>query len=346
MTTTIKSIVIGFIVLLAVPLQAQFKVLTETSSRFDAVDNAITIQRAELTLSKHVFFKYDYYNNLHGETIDDVGMISFTNAISTKKFYFEPSILTLGDPGKKGMETFVDLYGKLTTKSYSFSVELGGGYSPITAPRYYVLHRLTSEYVSAEMGLVSKHGPESFKDLADSKYAWVAFTPKHMYFAVGNEITRTWFFAGTTEFKDFGNFTFANFDRASNDYAFRAQFGYLNVNQNYFNKDNYIVGTSYLTIPPFFYKHFSPISTKGLYSFKVDMKKTGDIEKQEIIAGRQFGQYGQIALGYQNQKNLGSGLTAEYYNSVSWKGFSASVELKYEHLYKRMTGFLVFAWTR
>ncbi len=344
MKNTILSIVIGFIVVFSSTLQSQVKLLTESTARFDKVDNTILTQRIELTMSKHVFMKYDFNNNLHGKTVADVGMVSFTNAISTKSFLFEPSIITLGDLGNREMETFVDLYSKFTHKNFSFSVDFGIGYSPITAPRYFVLHRFSSKYVTVEGGFVSKNGPKTVAEMADSKYGWIAFHPKHFYLAVGNEIKTSWFFAGTKEMKDFGNFSFASFNRTNDDFWFRSQTGLLDVNQKFFCQDNYIVGTSYLTIPPFFYKHFSPISTKGLWSFKVDMKRSGSVERKEVIIGHQFGSYGQVAIGFQNQLSDGNGAVLEYFNSITSGAFSSSVELKYETLLKRVSAFVVASY--
>lgn len=344
MKNTILSIVTGLIVLFSSTLQSQVKLLTETTSRFDKNDNTVITQRAELTLSKHLFFKYDYNNNLKGKSVADVGMICFTEAVSTKNFLFEPSIITLGDPGNREMETFVDLYSKFTHKHFSFSVDFGIGYSPITAPRYFVLHRFSSKYVTAEGGFVSKHGPKTAAEMADSKYGWIAFHPKHFYLAVGNEIKTSWFFAGTKEMKNFGTFSFTSVNRENDDFWFRSQTGFIDVNQKFFSLDNYIVGTSYLTIPPFFYKHFSPISTKGLWSFKVDMKRSGSVERKEVIVGHQFGSYGQVAIGFQNQLSDGNGAVLEYFNSITSGGFSSSVELKYETLLKRVSAFIVASY--
>lgn len=337
-------IVIAVTFLFVAQINAQIKLLGETTSRFDQNDNTILTQRIELTMSKHVFMKYDFNNNLHGKTIADVGMISFTNAVSTESFLFEPSIITLGDLGKREMETFIDLYSKFIHKSFSFSVDFGIGYSSLTSPRYFVLHRFSSEYLTVEGGFVSKHGPKTFSDMADSKYAWAAVHFKQLFLALGNEVKTSWFFAGTKEMKHFGNFSFASFNRTNDDFWFRSQSGFIDVNQKFFCQDNYIVGVSYLTIPPFFYKHFSPISTKGLWSFKVDMKRSGNVEKKEVVIGRQFGQYGQLALGFQNALSQGNGAIIEYFNSVSVKQFNASVELKYETLAKRVGAFVVMSY--
>ena len=345
MKTRILALVAFVFVTFAVATSVSQTMRTETSFKAEEKAQVVEIQRFQFDMP-HLFFKYDYKVNLKGKEFKDVGMLAYTEAIKTERLLIEPYLISYGDLDNKNLEILPDVYAKYSWKKVSVSLELGAGYSKITAPRYFLLSGVYHDMFTLRFGFVSEHGPKSIKEMASSKYAWGAFHPTNLFVALGNEEKTTWMLAGTKGFKDFGCFAFANDNRENNNYWFRAQFGIINANQAFFSQSNYYNGTDYLVIPPFFYTHFSPISTKGLYSFKVDMKKTNDVEKQELIAGRQFGQFGQIAIGYQNQRNLGSGVTLEYFNSVSWKGISASIELKYEHLYKRTTGFLVFGWTR
>lgn len=87
------------------------------------------------------------------------------------------------------------------------------------------------------------------------------------------------------------------------------------------------------------------MSTKGLYALKLDGKKVGKFETYEISLGRQFGKYGQICVGLNNENFKGDriGAVVEYYKEFSLKNFKAIAELRYEQLTGRFYGYITLA---
>ncbi len=223
-------------------------------------------------------------------------------------------------------------------------VEVGRGINSQTGPRDYIITRLSHDLVTTEVGLLSSHNYSNFDEFATYKYYWLAVHPKYIFAAVGNEVDRTWAIVGSKDLSDFGNLSFANHDRKTQDFWFRTQFGFGQVNQGFFCLDNYLTAASYLIVPPFFYKHFSPVSTKGDYGLKFDGKKVGSVEKYELAISKKFGKLGQLAVGYQRQVPSTNGVTIEYYKDASLGQFNTSVELRYESIYKRLSGFITASY--
>lgn len=326
-------------------LMAQVSILSETSVTINNQFQGIEVNRLQVDIP-HLFVKYDYKTNINGKKVSDVLGIFATKTINTKIFTFEPGVIKLGDIEGEG-EYFLDLFTETRFKDFSVQIDVGRGMSKSTKPRDYIISRFAHNVFTVEVGILSKNGYTNLKQFVNDKYYWAAFHPSSLFIALGNEVNRTWGFFGTQGFDNIANFTFANWDRTNDNFWIRSQWGYKNINQKYFCKENYIIGTSYLVVPPFFYKHFSPISTKGEYSFKVDIKRTGANERFEVIMGKQLGTIGQFAFGVISEgvgNELKTGIVAEYFNFVNFDQFTSSVEIHYESKRNQIIGFITLGY--
>ncbi len=328
----------------ALNLEAQTKLSIETTLCYDKLQGGIPLNRLEIT-NPTFSLKYDYKVDLtSGKPVNDVFGICFPKIIDKKTFSLDVSIIKLGDWNKSD-QTILDLLATKKIGSVNITLEIGRAIGVETKPWDFIVSRAAHHLFTVEGGILS---PDPLFAPSQKKlYGWVAYHPKHLFIATGNEISRNWLLFGTKKYANFGNFSFFNYDRDNGNFWFRSQFGFQSVNQNFFAQDNYIVAASYLIVPPFFYKHFSPMSTKGKYALKLDGKRVGKLETYEISVGRQFGQYGQVAVGINNEnfKSERVGLILEYYKEFKLKNFKASAELRYEQLSAKFYGYIVLAYT-
>jgi hypothetical protein len=331
------------------PLTSQTVVKTETTLTSDTGFHAVEIQRFKVK-KDNFSLTYDLKLSKSGQPVSDIFGITVAKLIETKKFSLDVTGLKVGDP-PKGSEYFLDVFTESIFGDFVVWLEAGLGFGPKQTPRGYFIHRVAHKFFTFEAGVVSANAPRTYQEFTKDKYAWLAFHPKDFFVAIGRELKRNWFFFGTKGLKDFGNFTFANHNPQTDEFWFRTQFGIKNANQGYFSQENYLVGTSYLVVPPFFYLHFSPISTKGEYSVKLDAKQYGATEKIELIVGKQFGSIGHFALGTLGEglvnipSDLSFGAVMEYFNSISVNKFTGSIELRYETRNKRGSGFVTMGYS-
>lgn len=323
--------------------QAQTKFSSETTLCYDKTQGGIPLNRLEI--SNPLFnIKYDYKVDLvNGKQSNDVFGIFFSKIIDKKTFNLSGGLIKLGD-WNKGDQIIIDLSATKKIGTISINLELGRAIGIETKPWDYVLSRISHPLFTVEGGILSPD--QLFAPSQKKLYGWIAYHPEHIFIATGNEISRNWFIFGTKKYANFGNLSFVNYDRDNGNFWFRSQFGFQNVNQNFFAQDNYIIAASYIIVPPFFYKHFSPMSTKGKYALKFDGKRLGKLETYEVSVGRQFGKFGQIAAGMNNEnfnkKRLG--LILEYYKELKLNNFKASTELRYEQLTAKFYGFITLAY--
>lgn len=342
MKTKILSIII--IILNAVIIsQAQTRFSSETTLSYDKLQGGIPLNRFEITNSSFSV-KYDYKVDLiNGKTVNDVFGIFFPKIINKPTFSLDGALIKLGDWNNNDQLIF-DLAATKKLGPLTVSLEIGRAIGVKITPWDYVLSRVSHRLFTIESGVLSD---DHLFALSQKKlYGWIAFHPKHFYIATGNEISRNWFFFGTKQYKNFGSFTCADYDRDNGNFWFRSQFGFIDANQKFYSQENYIIATSYLNVPPFFYRHFSPMSTKGKYTLKLDGKRVGKLETYEITTGRQFGKYGQIAIGLNNENfnKKRVGLILEYYKEFTLKNFKASAELRYQQLDSRFYGFITLSY--
>jgi len=340
-----KNIVIIIIVLSAftITAQSQTKFSTETTLCYDKLQGGIPMNRLEINNPKFNF-KYDYKVNLiTGQPINDVFGIFLPKLIDKKTFNLDVAVIKLGDWNKSD-EVILDVAATKQLGPVAITLELGRAIGVETQPWDFAISRVAHRLFTVEGGILSPD--QLFAPSQKKLYGWVAYHPEHVFIATGNEISRNWFVFGTKKYKNFGHLTVADYDRDNGSFWFRSQFGFGNINQSFFAQDNYIISTSYLIVPPFFYKHFSPISTKGKYSLKLDGKRIGKLETYEISVGRQFGKFGQIAVGMNNEnfKRERLGLVLEYYKEFTLKNFKASTEFRYEQLTAKFAGYIILAY--
>lgn len=339
MKTTIMSILL----LLLFSCLSLAQVVTEASLRFDKDFEGIDVYRKAITLP-HVSLKYDFKADIKGKRSDDVFSIFYTEAIKTDKFLLEPGFIGLIGFDEDD-EYFFDIYAKYQmSKNVSLSVEVGHGFGKNQAPRSYMFSRLSHDLFLLEGGLVTKKGYSSWDEISKEKYYWVGFHPANLFFAVGNNVGTTWLVASTRDFTDFGTLTFLSVDRSTGDFWMRSQVGIMEASTGFFSLKTLVDATSYLIVTPFHYKHFSPASTKGLYSIKVDARKVGQIERKEVLLGRQFGQFGQLSLGVQTEIGNGYGLAVEYFNSIAAGKITGSIELRHETMTKKLSAFMTLKY--
>lgn len=335
-------LVITIVMFLCVLINAQTKLQTETTFQNDELAQGVSVQRLQLN-SSMINVKYDYKVDLaNKKTIDDVfGVFSPSMNIGNKTS-ISFGIVKLGD-WKENDEVLFD--GKIT-KTFSdflFSINLGHGEKINLGSRDYAISTFESELLTVEAGFVSQYNYSDFFQLTKNKYYWASFHPDYLFVAIGNEIEKSWLIFGTKDMEDFGNFTFLNVDRSNKNFWLRTQFGYRNINKYFYSLENYRVATSYLVVPPFFYKHFSPVATKGDYALKVDGKKVGNVEIWEIVGAKNFGDFGRITLGWQKESS-NKGVVAEYYKELLLGNFSLISELRYESLFSRFSGFITTSY--
>lgn len=288
--------------------------------------------------------KYDYKVNLQdGRPVDDVGGVFINNVFNGKNNTLDIGVIKLGD-WKANDEYFIDITYTKKWEQMSWLLDIGRGIKSDELPRDYFISRFSHPLFTLEGGSLSEHGYSNLREFFKDKYYWAAIHPKYMFLAAGNEVDRTWMLAGTKDMESFGTFACGDYDRDNGNYWFRWQTGYGSVNQKYYCLDNYLIASSYLVVPPFFYKHFGPISTKGDYGFKVDAIKSNGVEKFEYYVSKKFGAYGYWALGWQREVPNRNGFIIEAYKELTMKNLKLIVEGKYESNYGRFSGFIVTSY--
>jgi hypothetical protein len=334
-----KGMTVGLVSLLIVVFtinsNAQTTLRTETSFQYDKFMNGVQVQRVQFN-SPAIELKYDYKTKTgNGKPINDVFGISLPITVKDD-FSVALGVIKLGDWNDD--ESFINLTAEKKFGAVSFSLELGKG-AMAENPRDYITSRISHELFTVEAGILSEYGYSGIEEFTKDKYYWAAIHPEHAFFTIGNEISRTWMGAGTRNLEGFGSFTFFNADRDNKNFWFKSQFGFGKINQKFYCLDNYRVAMSYLIVPQFFYRHFSPISTKGEYALKIEGKRTMNAEKWEITGAKDIGCFGQVAIGWQRESEK-SGVNLEYYKEVRLIGCAISGEFRYETIYNRFSGFI------
>ena len=320
-------------------VNAQTTLRTETTFQNDALAQGVSVQRFQLN-SSVLNIKYDYKVDLvnHAKTVNDVLSI-LSPKIMFNDISLTPGIIKLGDWDSKKDELLLDLTIEKSFRTVKLSVELGHGMKNKYLPRDFFVTRLANDFFTVEASAMSTYGHSNFNELTKNRYYWGAIHPRFAYVAVGSELSRSWFLAGTQGMKDFANFSFINIDRNNKNFWFRSQTGVGNVNQKFYCTSNYVTATSYVIVPPFHYMHFSPIATKGDYAFKVDGKRTGDVEIWEAVVAKNLNDFGRITLGWQKESS-NKGTVAEYYKEILLGKFTLISELRYESIFSRFSGFI------
>lgn len=331
-------IVIAFIICLVSNQAISQSVNLESTIKVDKTGTLLSVQRIEVT--NPIFtLKYDYKANGN-----DVLGIIFPKIYSNSTSSLSGAIVKIGD-GKSNDQFAVDLwenkkFGKLTSL-----IEAGRVFSKTSLPWDFIGTRLSYGNFTAEAYVVAKHPINQRFKKTDNYCAWIAYHTKYTFTAFGKQDKQYWGYAGTKGLSRFGNFTFVNYQPETNNFWFKSQTAFGEINQKFFCQENYILATSYLTVPLFYYLHFSPIVTKGPLTIKIEGRRTNGVQNYEAMMGKQLGNnlFG-FATGINseyNESNLNLAPSFELYKSWKNKLGQCIIELRYDQLYKICSAYLV-----
>jgi len=309
----------------------------ESTIRVDKNGTLLSVQRTEI-ITPYFNLKYDYKSNGN----DVIGVV-IPKIWSDSTSSLSGAIVKIGD-GNSNDQFALDLWGNKKFGKLTTMIEFGRLVSRTDKPWDFAGTRLAYGNFTAEAYVVAHHPINQRLTKNDVYYAWIAYHSKHTFVALGKQDKQYWGYAGTKGLSRFGNFTFINYQPETKNFWFKSQSGFGEINQKFFCQDNYILATSYLTVPLFYYLHFSPIVTKGTYTLKVEGRKTANIQNYEVMLGRQLGNSSLgFAAGINSEcdKNLSLAPSFELYKS--WKNTFGQciVELRYDQLYKVLSAYLV-----
>ncbi len=320
---------------------SQVHVSLETTLKADTTHTLVPVNRIVVN-TKVVTLKYDYKAN--GA---DVMGVFIPKIIGDSTGELGAAVIKIGD--MNGNERVaLDVWGKKRFGEVSLGLEIGRMISQQYVPWDYAIVSAGYWHFTGEIGMLLHHPLYKPTNSEDARYWWLAFHPKHVYVSAGRAIDTYWGFAGTKDLNRFGTFNFFSYDVKKGDFWFKSQTGFGKINQKFFHEDLYNEATQYFCVPPFFYKHFSPLSTKGTYAVKLEGRRTGRIYNYEAMLGHIIGDdVIQIAIGANSEVKDGKIKVApslELYKSFKVKDFTASLEIRYDALYKALSGYAIIRY--
>ncbi len=309
----------------------------ESTVKIDTNVSEVSVQRLEVVAEKWNL-KYDYKKygaDVLGLTLPDLYSDSTTTVSAM--------LVKMGDNNNKD-QYIADVWATKQYGDYSVLLEVGRMISPAAVPWDYAGTRVANRLFTAEVYALGYHSFHEQWNKEDALMAWVAFHPKHAFVSLGVSDDQYWAFAGTKNLKHFGSFTFLNW-KPNGDYWFRSQAGFGEINQGFFSQELYIEATSYMVVPIFFYKHFSPISTKGTYAVKFDSRRTGSLTNHELIMSKKIGTNNLAAAiginGEQQGSNLRFAPSFEVYKDFKTEHGRIILELRYDLLYNAFSAYTI-----
>ncbi|HZJ40662.1 MAG TPA: hypothetical protein VFD16_00130 [Candidatus Saccharimonadales bacterium] len=313
----------------------------ESAIKANGSGTLLSVQRIEIT--NPIFtLKYDYK-----ASGGDVLGIIIPNVWSNSTSNLSGMIIKTGDGNSHDQFAFDAMintkFGKLNALFEAMHVV-----NSYKDPWNFIGARLTYGNFTTEAYIATKHLDNQGLAQGNAYYTWVAYHPKHAFVALGKQEQQYWGYIGTKELQRFGSFAFINYQPETKNFWFKSQTGFGAINQKFFCQENYILATSYLTITPFYYLHFSPIVTKGTLTVKIEGKQAADIQNYEIMLGKQLGNnlFG-FATGINSEYNktvLKLSPSFELYKSWKTKLGQCIVELRYDHLHQMGSAFFVIRY--
>jgi hypothetical protein len=293
-------------------------------------------QRIEASYG-NLFSRFDYYQT--GKSVLGI----------TKKDFFQLNKVRTSamairmDDGFDTVSFVADLIVNVDLQNISAMLEFGKVFRPYKGSADFIGTRLSHNLFTFETYLVSDHKLPGKVTEKDAFYTWLAYHPEKFFSAIGWRNKEWWAMFGTKNGNRFGNFSFFSYHPSGN-FWFRSQNGFHEINQNFFHQDLYLIAMSYLVVPPFFFKHFSPISTKGDYAFKLDAKRRSEIYNFEVIVSKKVGpDWFYVATGV-NSEVRGDIMTVapsvEFYKKIKTEYMEAGIEIRYDFLYKSLRSYL------
>jgi len=340
-----KNIIISTLYILISGQLLSQNINLESTIVSDSVSNQISTQRIEVKTAG-LTFKYDYKKNSR----DVIGLI-FPAFLADSFSSLSAMIVKIGDNGRDDQFAF-DVWAKRRFQHLEATLEVGRMGSQAADPIDYVGTRLSGRKLTIEFYELTYRSFFGEKiGSHDASYGWIAYHPEHAYIAIGKQDQDYWAFFGTKNRKRFGNFTFADYQPKTKNFWWRSQFGWGEINQGFFNQDLYLEGTSYMVIPVFYYKHFSPICAKGEYALKLEGRRNGPVQTYEAMLGKRIGNdIIRLAVGANSsflEETANSLRIAPSFEAYkAWRGKSGQViaELRYDLLNRMGSAYLVLRY--
>ncbi len=314
---------------------------TETGINYGKNGNGLPTQRFEF-VGKTITFRYDLKTDIKNQQmVPDVFGIIIPNIIGDSTWSLNGAIIKSGDWGTSDQTTFDLSFAKKFKKS-KINLEIGRILSLESLPNDYIVFSYYSKRWSGELATLSKN---TIADLSirHNPYAWLGYNWQHGYLSSGISDKTYWVFGGTREYQEFGNFTFGSYNPGTGDFWWRSQFGLGQVNQKFFCREMYDIASSYLVVPAFFFKHFSPFLDKGTYNLKLDAMKSGTKTDYEACLGYHRLKWPGIGAGLKFSENKGVkkiAPTIEAYEPLTIGKFKANLEAKYDFVTDNFIGYV------
>lgn len=308
----------------------------ESTGKMDTAVSEVSVQRIEISTERWNF-KYDYKK--YAVDVLGLGLNIYADSTTT----LSAMVVKMGDHNSED-QYILDAWATKQLGNYNVLLEVGRMISPSAVPWDYAGTRIANHLFTAEVYALGYHSFNEEWSKDDVVMAWAAFHPKHAFVSVGVSDDQYWAFAGTKNLKHFGSFTFLNWQKNGN-YWFRTQAGFGDINQGFFSQDLYIEATSYMVVPIFFYKHFSPISTKGTYAVKFDSKRNGACSTHELIMSKKIGTKSLAAAVGINSVHEGPTLrlapSFEVYKDFKTEYGRLTLELRYDMVYHAFSAYTI-----
>ncbi len=336
-----KLAVIIMMLLIAVGINNQAAAQSanlESTIKIDTSASQVLIQRLEFT-TKQVVLKYDYKANDR----DVIGLI-FPTIWSDSTTSISGMAVKMGD-GNRSDQYIADLWVNKQFGQFRAMLEVGRIVSFEAAPWDFAGTRLSYGNFTVEAYAMGYHPVTEKFNKSDSYFGWVAYHPKHAFVALGQQDNGLWAFAGTRNLKDFGSLSFLNYNKENGNFWFRSQSAFGEVNQNFYDLNTYIDATSYMVVPIFFYKHFSPIAAKGNLAVKVDGRRTNGVQNWELIGSKKIGNdWVRLAAGINSEfkdDKVRYAPSFELYKAFNKPYGKFIAEVRYDFLYNTFSAYLI-----
>lgn len=304
------------------------------------IDSALVVrtQRVEISYG-NLLSKFDYY-----QTGKSVLGLSKKDFVELNNFRASAMAIRMDD-GLGNVSFVADLIANIDLQNISTTLEFGRIFRIDTVNSDFIGGRLSHNLFTFEAYFVADNTLFDERTENDAVYAWLAYHPEKFFSAIGWRDKELWAMFGTKNGNRFGNFSFFSY-HPNGDFWFRSQNGFCEINQNFFHQDLYLVAMSYLVVPPFFFKHFSPISTKGEYAFKFDARRRAEVYNYEAITSKKIGpDWFYIAAGINSEvrnNKMRIAPSIEFYKKIENENMEAVIEIRYDFLYKALSSYLTF----
>ncbi|MFH1589667.1 MAG: hypothetical protein ABIB43_03825 [archaeon] len=159
--------------------------------------------------------------------------------------------------------------------------------------------------------------------------AWAGVHDNNKYLSAGYGFDKIWSVAGITGHEDFGNVTFGFYDVKTNDWKVKSQTGIKNASKGFFSTENLDFSSGELVIPKTFKQHFSPLTTKGNYTVRLEANGNKENYSANIAVGTNLLPI-EIAVGMIYNSQEGNGALVELNKNLDVGSAVLKLEGKYD----------------